>query len=126
MKTGIGEALVLSAVMAIAIFFCRIFPFLFFRGKTGVTPGGGSANQSAASSRSTAFLDFVEKTVPPVAMTVLAFNSLTAPAKTTPRELLPALTAAAITAALHLWRKNPLLSIFGGTALYMVLLRLVG
>ena len=112
MKTGVGEALILSAAMALTIFFCRVFPFLFFRGKTG------------ASDKSAAFLAFVEKTVPPVAMTVLAFNSLAAPAKTSARDAIPVLIAAALTAALHLWRKNPLVSIFGGTALYMALLRI--
>ena len=34
------------------------------------------------------------------------------------------LGALAVTAALHLWRRNTLLSIFGGTAAYMLLLRL--
>ena len=34
------------------------------------------------------------------------------------------LGALAVTAALHLWRRNTLLSIFGGTAVYMLLLRL--
>jgi branched-subunit amino acid transport protein AzlD len=52
--------------MAAVIFFCRIFPFLFFREKTG----------NAMRDRSGAFLAFVEKTAPPVAMTVLAFNAL--------------------------------------------------
>jgi len=32
------------------------------------------------------------------------------------------LAAAALTVALHLWRRNPLLSIAAGTALYMVLI----
>ena len=114
MTTGINEALVLSFAMALTIFFCRIFPFLFFRGK----PGDACGNS--------AFLTFVEKTVPPVAMSVLTFNALAAPVKTDPGELLPILAAAVFTAALHLWRKNPLISIFGGTALYMVLLRLMG
>ena len=34
------------------------------------------------------------------------------------------LLALAVVAGLHLWKHNTLLSIFGGTALYMVLLRL--
>jgi branched-subunit amino acid transport protein AzlD len=115
MKTGINEALILSIAMAITIFFCRIFPFLFFRGKAG---NNGTADNS--------FLAFIEKTVPPVAMTVLAFNSLAAPVKTSLRELLPILAAAAFTAIIHLWRRNPLISIFGGTALYIVLIRITG
>ena len=36
------------------------------------------------------------------------------------------LAAAAFTAALHLWKGNTLLSITGGTACYMLLLRLLG
>ena len=34
------------------------------------------------------------------------------------------LGALAVTATLHLWRRNTLLSIFGGTAVYMLLIRL--
>ncbi|MCL2269992.1 MAG: AzlD domain-containing protein [Treponema sp.] len=113
MKTGVGEALVLSIAMAAAIFFCRIFPFLFFRGKNG----------SVSGKRAGAFLSFVEKTVPPAAMTVLTFNSLASPVQANYRELLPVLAAAAFTAIVHLWRRNPLISIFGGTALYMLLFR---
>ena len=119
MKTSINEALILSIVMAAVIFFCRVFPFLFFREKA-------SNNGETTDSRRTAFLAFVEKTVPPVAMTVLAFNSLAGPAKANPREIIPAVATAAITAIVHLWRRNPLISIFGGTAVYMLLLRVVG
>ena len=114
MKTGIGEALILSVVMAVVIFFCRIFPFLFFRRNSGGSTQDG---------RKVAFLAFVEKTVPPVAMTVLAFNSLAGPIKSSISEILPTLTAAAFTVIVHLWRRNPLLSIFGGTAVYMLLTR---
>ena len=116
MKTGIGEALILSVVMAVVIFFCRVFPFLFFRNRNN----GGNTQ----SKRSAAFLAFVEKTVPPVAMTVLAFNALAGPVKSNPGEIIPALAAAAFTAIVHLWRRNPLLSIFGGTAVFMLLTRL--
>jgi branched-subunit amino acid transport protein AzlD len=38
---------------------------------------------------------------------------------------LPELLAVASVVGLHLWRKNTLLSIFGGTAIYMVLVQLV-
>lgn len=34
------------------------------------------------------------------------------------------LAALAVVAALHLWKHNTLLSIFGGTAVYMILIRL--
>jgi branched-subunit amino acid transport protein AzlD len=131
MKTGVGEALLLVAVMSAAIFFCRIFPFLFFRGKSGgdVPPSlAGAVPQNRSSSsfqRKRAFLAFVEKTVPPVAMTVLALSALAVPVKADSREIIPILTAAAFTATVHIWRRNPLISIFGGTALYMILLRVL-
>jgi len=129
MKTGIGEAFILSLVMAAVIFFCRVFPFLFFRGKTGGGPPSRTADDAAnadggrKASLRVSFLSFVEKIVPPVAMTVLAFNALTGPVKASPRDAIPALAAAVLTALVHLWRRNPLLSIVGGTAAYMILIR---
>jgi branched-subunit amino acid transport protein AzlD len=113
MKTGTGEALLLTLVMGAVILFCRAFPFLFFR-----KDEGGAPHKTKA-----VFLNFVERTVPPVAMTVLAFNSLASPVKTNFREGIPVLAAAAFTALVHLWKRNPLLSILGGTALYMLLER---
>ena len=38
---------------------------------------------------------------------------------------LPELIAAACVVLLHVWKKNTLLSVFGGTAIYMILLRFV-
>ena len=38
---------------------------------------------------------------------------------------LPELLAIAVTAGLHLWKKNMLLSIAGGTVVYMLLVQLV-
>jgi branched-subunit amino acid transport protein AzlD len=107
------EALGMVLAMGAVILFCRVFPFLFFpRGNTGEK--GGAAGR---------LLDFVEKIVPPVAMTVLAFNALGASFKADPRDGLLALGASAVTAVLHLWKRNFLISILGGTAVYMILYR---
>ena len=38
----------------------------------------------------------------------------------------PALIAVAVTAALHVWKRQMILSIAGGTAVYMILIRLLG
>jgi branched-subunit amino acid transport protein AzlD len=121
MKTGANEALLFTLVMGAVIFFCRFFPFLFF-GK-GMS-ANGKAGEDKVNAR-TAFLEFVEKTVPPAAMTVLAFNALAGPIKAGSGEAIPVLAAAVFTAMLHLWRRNPLVSIFGGTALYMILERII-
>jgi len=117
MKTSVSEALILCFVMAVVIFFCRIFPFLFFRGSREANEGERGTEGGHASG----FLAFVGKTAPPVAMTVLAFNSL--PIKSSPRELIPAIAAAVITAIIYILKRNTLVSICGGTALYMLLIR---
>ena len=71
------------------------------------------------------FLAIVEKIVPPAAMTVLAYNAMASPVKETPSLALPVLVSAGLTAALHLWKRNALFSIVGGTALYMILGRVL-
>ncbi|MCL2192279.1 MAG: AzlD domain-containing protein [Treponema sp.] len=131
MTTGIGEALLLTLAMGATIFFCRVFPFLFFQGKakdnaSNTTDKAMDDSMERRKRRNTAFLSFVEKTVPPVAMTVLTFNSLAGPIRANLGELVPVLTAGAFTAIVHLWRRNPMISIFTGTALYMVLIRVLG
>jgi branched-subunit amino acid transport protein AzlD len=126
MKTGIGEALLLTAIMGAVIFFCRVCPFLFFRGKVSDNGIDGDKNINKdvrLKNRKAAFLDFVEKIVPPLAMTVLTFNALAGPIHENLRETIPVTAAAAFTVIVHLWRRNPLISIFGGTAVYMVLAR---
>jgi len=122
--TTIGEALLLTLAMGATIFFCRIFPFLFFRKRiTGETWDDSAIHRNE---RRANFLAFVEKTVPPVAMTALAFNALASPIRANLGELVPTITAAALTAGIHLWRRNPMISIFTGTAVYMVLIRVFG
>jgi branched-subunit amino acid transport protein AzlD len=123
MKTGIGDALLLTAIMGAVIFFCRVCPFLFFREKNSDNGINGGDKDVRLKNRKAAFLDFVEKTVPPLAMTALTFNALAGPIHENLREAIPVLAAAAFTAIVHLWRRNPLISIFGGTAVYMVLAR---
>ena len=107
---SLTEALVMVFAMGIVIFFCRAFPFLFF--------ARGGENRGA-------FFSFVEKTVPPVAMTVLAFNAIGGAFRETLSGGLLVLAASTFTALLHLWKRNSLLSIIGGTVLYMVLIRII-
>jgi branched-subunit amino acid transport protein AzlD len=105
---SLQNACILTLVMALVIFFCRLFPFIFFRNlqKTNV-----SAER---------LIRFVEKTAPPVAMTVLTFNAAASTINEDINLSLPVIAAAALTALLHIWKRNPLLSIFAGTALYMI------
>jgi branched-subunit amino acid transport protein AzlD len=108
--TGISRALLMTFVMGAVIFFCRAFPFLFFGKRKGT---GGKALET--------FLSLVEKTAPPVAMTVLAFNAMGGTIKDDPGLSIPVLAASAFTALVHLWKRNSLLSIAGGVLLYMIL-----
>ncbi|MDR3324690.1 MAG: AzlD domain-containing protein [Spirochaetaceae bacterium] len=115
-------ALLYTIVMAAVIFFCRLFPFLFFAGKKG----------AASSPLKQQFLSFIEKTAPPVAMTVLAVREIATPIKeafATQRlshefffAILPVVVASAVCALLYIFAKrNALVSIFGATILFMVL-----
>jgi branched-subunit amino acid transport protein AzlD len=112
--------------MALVIFLCRALPFALFRQEPG--EGGDEKRRSARR----AFGAFVEEAVPQAAMTVLACNAIAAPLRESFSGGAPAgaalslFAAAAFTALVHLWKRNPLLSIFGGTALYMTLSRLMG
>jgi branched-subunit amino acid transport protein AzlD len=117
---SIGEALIQTAVMGGVIFFCRALPFFLFRNrkKAGAEEGKGST-------RFAPLLSLVEKAAPPAAMTVLAFNSISAPFKESLPAGLPVLIASGFTALVHLWKRNSLISIFGGVLVYLILERLL-
>ena len=102
------EAFILVFIMGAVILACRIIPFLFFK--------------RAGSSR---IGTFVEKTVPPVAMTVLVFNALGSSFKSDSVDGIFALAASLFTAIVHVWKRNTLISILGGTAVYIILHRIV-
>ena len=129
MSTTAAAAALLTLAMGAVIFFCRAFPFLFFTGTKNPQSKGKKV-----------FLDFVERIAPPAAMTVLVVYSLGPSFKIlagaivnifsslpVPVELpvsLAAFAASVLTVVVHLWKRNALLSIFGGTAVYMILQRL--
>jgi branched-subunit amino acid transport protein AzlD len=108
----VPETIIYTFAMGAVIFFCRVFPFLFFR--------GGKADGK----RKNRFLLFVERSAPPLTMTVLCLNSTVSLIRENIHNALPVISASALTALLHLWRRNALLSIFSGTALFMLLQRL--
>jgi branched-subunit amino acid transport protein AzlD len=115
------EQLILILVMGLIIFLCRAFPFLVFRG-----------GKSERGSKEPAFrgVGFVEEVVPPIAMTILAFNVIAvsikdAAVKGASLESISVITASIFTALVHLWKRNSLISIFGGTAVYMLIEQLL-
>lgn len=101
---SLADALAASGVMAAIILFCRALPFLFLAGK-----------------KPPAFLSFVEAFMPAIAMTVLAASAYTSLDWSAPLGALPSILAGAAVVLLHLWKRNALVSILGGTALYFLL-----
>jgi branched-subunit amino acid transport protein AzlD len=115
---SVPQAVITSAVMGAVVFFCRVFPFLFFRDSQEDRQQPVSGRKKGNSFRS-----LVEKAAPPVTMTVLAVNAMSGPIRENPPAALPVLAASLFTALVHLWKRNSLLSILGGTVIYMVISR---
>ncbi len=95
------------AVMVAATAATRALPFLVFRDRK--VPG---------------FVPFLAGYGPPAILTILTLYCFKDVDWTAAPHGAPEMAAAALTAVLHLWRRNTLLSIVGGTALYMILIRL--
>ncbi len=104
--SGVGYLLAVIGVMTLMTFLTRVLPFIALKNR-GDHP----------------LLLFLGRYTPPVIMTILLLYSLKAVDLTRTPYGANELSALLLTAVLHLWRGNPLLSIFSGTALYMVLIQ---
>lgn len=102
-----GAALV--AVVAAVTMLIRFLPFLVF--------GGGRKTPD--------FITYLAGVLPCAIMAMLVVYCLRGIDLLGPAHGLPELLAAAAVVALHCWKKNTLLSIAAGTALYMVLVQVV-
>lgn len=100
-----GEALIATGVSALVILATRAFPFVLF-----------------AKKKPPSALAFVEKSIPPMIMAILVVHCFRDAVDW--HSVMTQATALFAVVVLHLWRHNPMISIFGGTALYMVLIRL--
>ena len=96
------------AVMAVANYITRVFPFLFFIKR-----------------KPPHIILFVEKNFPPVIMTILIFYTLGGIDFTKAPYGMKEIAAILITALLHHRFGNYLISIFGGTVFYMILVQFV-
>ncbi|NPA73997.1 MAG: branched-chain amino acid ABC transporter [Epsilonproteobacteria bacterium] len=94
------------AVMAVANFLTRVFPFIFF-----------------IKHEPPKFVIFVEKSFPPIIMTILIFYTLSGIDFTNAPYGLREIIAIVFTALLHLKFDNYLVSIFSGTIFYMALVQ---
>lgn len=96
------------AVMVFATALTRFVPFLVFRGKT--TP---------------AYIQYLSKVLPPAVFGMLVVYCLKDVQFTSGHYGLPELIGIAVTALLHAWKRQMLISILGGTVAYMLLVQFV-
>lgn len=102
-------AIAAIAVMAIVTFLTRALPFLLF--------DRGSAPPK--------LILYLGRVLPPAIIAMLIVYCLKGVSFTQVEGWLPQFIAVAAVVVLHLWKHNNLLSIFGGTILYMVLVQAV-
>ena len=104
-----GQALAAIAVMAVVTFLTRALPFLLF-------DRGGEPPKVVL---------YLGRVLPPAVIAMLIVYCLRGVSFAAPGGWVPQLVSVAAVVILHLWRSNTLLSIFGGTILYMVLVQAV-
>lgn len=107
MPLTLNQALIATLVSTLVIFATRAFPFILFSKR-----------------KPPAIIQFIEKYIPPMVMAVLlvyCFKDL----QFVPGQFdFSSLIALAATILLHIWKGNSMISIFGGTIIYMILIRL--
>lgn len=103
------NALMIVAVAALCTFLTRVFPFLFF-GKNG---------------RLSETFTRLGKTLPQAVIAILVIYCIRGTDFRAAGHFLPQFISIVVVIALHLWKRNDLISIAGGTAVYMLLVQLV-
>lgn len=107
-RLSVTAALAATAVTALIIACERAFPFALFSRR-----------------KAPAALRFIEKYIPPMVIAALLVCCLKGVSFQTAGGFLPELAALALTVALHLWRRNSMLSIFAGTILCIILRKIL-
>jgi len=102
-----GQAIASIAVMAVVTFLTRALPFLLF--DRGDHPPK--------------LVLYLGQVLPPAIIAMLIVYCLKGITFASPAGWAPSLLAGGAAVALHLWKGNDLLSIFGATVLYMVLVQ---
>ena len=96
-------------VVALVTIALRFLPFLIFRGSKTTPP----------------FVAYLGRVLPYAIMGMLVVYCLRNISFASAPHGAPELIACAVVAALHLWKRNTLISIVGGTVCYMLLIQLV-
>lgn len=109
MPVSVGRSLLIILLVAVSTFATRLVPFLFF-------PKGKEIPRT---------VQYLGKVLTPAVIGMLVVYCLKSTTITAPPHGIPELIAVAVTAGLHVWKRNNLLSIGVGTVLYMVLVQMV-
>ncbi len=104
-KTALLAILISAAVTAVI----RVIPFLIFTSSKKTPP----------------MIEKLGKMLPPAVMGMLVIFCLKDVSFSSAGAFLPELIASIIVILAHIWKRNTLLSIFIGTAVYMLLVQLV-
>lgn len=108
MKLTLVQAIIGMLVSGIVIFALRAFPFVLF-----------SKHDPPK------LLKFIERFIPPMVMAVLLIYCLKDVTFFSTPFGIPHFVALLFTIIVHFWKSNSMLSIFGGTALFMILSRVI-
>ena len=100
--------MIMIAVMALVTMLLRFLPFMIFGERK--TP---------------AYIDFLGKYLPYAIMGMLVVYCLKGISFTSAPFGIPEAIAVALTAGLHIWKRNTLLSIICGTVCYMILIQTI-
>ncbi len=109
MPLSVKQTVIVVLVAAVCTFATRLFPFALFGGKKEVPK----------------FVSYLGDILPTAIIGVLIVYCLKDFTGGDINVILPQIIAVALTAGVHLWRKNTLLSIAVGTIGYMLLINFV-
>lgn len=103
------QFIILVIVLALSVQITRVLPFIVFRDGKKMPP----------------FVGYLGKVLPAAMMGLLVIYSFKDYDYSSVSSYLPAFIAGLTVAGLQLWKRNTILSIAGGTVLYMILLHFV-
>ena len=109
MPVSAGLSLLIILVVAVSTFATRVVPFLIF-------PKGKEIP---------AIIQYLGKVLTPAVIGMLVVYCLKSTKILEAPHGIPEAIAVAVTAVLHVWKRNNLLSIGSGTVLYMVLIQVI-
>ena len=108
MPVSVQTSVLIIAICAACTFFERLLPFTIFR--KGKVP---------------AIIRYFGDILPTAIMATLVIYCLRSTDLTSLGGFIPQLIAVAVTALLHLWKRNTLISVLGGTMTYMCFVQFI-